>query len=95
MAAASVELVTEFVEKPLLLARCSRACPLVYTRDTDATADLNQNLQTFLKTAGEEGWSISLLGNLCPNHLAQLREVMQAQQSRIIAPNSGGIVRLN
>jgi hypothetical protein len=82
---ASIEILTENVDRPLLHARCNSTCGNFFTTAYDATFTPIENVRAFLAAADGAGWVISLLGNNCAAHAKAARDA----QSRIVLPGNG------
>ncbi len=79
---ASIELISQNVDRPLLHARCEPSCGNFFSAVWDANHTPGDNVAAFITAANSQGWAISLLGNMCPVHLAKARE----QEARIVMP---------
>ena len=72
-------IITQFVLQPRLFLLCdNQICGNSADRALDRTVDGNQAQRDFLTDATTNGWSIAVMGQLCPQHTAQAREQQAA-----------------
>lgn len=82
---AAIKFVTDFVERPVMVAYCDQACGCYVSLECADGISVRDNITRFVAKCDLEGWVIGLLGNLCEKHAAALRD----QQRRIVEPGAG------
>jgi len=90
-------IVTQFVPSPRLFLLCdNQNCGNSADRPLDLTVDGNQAQRDFLTDASTNGWSIAIMGQLCPQHTEQVRQqqaaYIKAQEEK---RTGGGVIGIS
>ena len=98
-------IVTQFVPSPRLFLLCdNQNCGNSADLPLDRTVDMQQAQRDFLTDAATHGWSIAVLGQLCPQHTEQARQQQEAwrqaeekkrEAAGIVGVSRGGLVGAN
>jgi hypothetical protein len=72
-------IITQFIPSPRLFLLCdNQNCGASADAPLNRTVDPSQAQSDFLTDAQSAGWSVALLGQLCPRHTEQARQQMAA-----------------
>jgi hypothetical protein len=79
------------VEKPVYWLVCDNPqCAMSVTGEADLTSQVHagQSQQQYLTKAQKDGWLVSIGSQLCPDHAAQIKQLMQ-ERSKIVTLAGG------
>ena len=88
----SFKVIKDFVEQPVLMLSCDRACGYNASCVVPAQVADDPNTQgAFIQQAVQQGWKVTLQEQVCPKHVEKERGAV----SRIIIPSLHTAARAN
>ena len=95
-------IITQFVPQPRLFLLCdNQNCGASADAPLNRTVDPSQAQSDFLTDAQSAGWSVAMLGQLCPRHTEQAKQQMAAyakaeeEKRGVVGVSRGGLVAPN
>ena len=78
-------IVTEFTEQAHFMVLCDHQnCSVVATAQISALTTPDQLFPQFLESCMKSGWTVTILGQLCPGHTRKVQNLVQMPSSGLI-----------